>query len=188
VEQKDKYKQLSFRQNELEQEKDAILKFIEEIERRKKDAFMNAFNSVNENFGTFFTQLTGGGDGYLNLQNLEDPFTGGIDVFVQFPGKASRLVAGASGGEKSVTAVALIFAIQSLTPSPFYVFDEIDAHLDPYNSERLADLLRKQAEGSQFIVMTLRDVMMDRAEKLFGVYIQNGLSQVVSLKIAEATT
>jgi chromosome segregation protein len=185
-EQKDNYKQLSLRQNELEQEKEAILKFIEEIERRKKEAFMSAFNNVNENFGTFFTQLTGGGEGYLNLQNPETPFTGGIDIFVQFPGKASRLIAGASGGEKSVTAVAFILAIQSLAPAPFYVFDEIDAHLDPYNSERLADLLRKQAQESQFIVMTLRDVIMDRAEKLFGVYIQNGLSQIVSIKIAKA--
>jgi chromosome segregation protein len=185
-EQKDNYKQLSLRQNELEQEKEAILRFIEEIERRKKEAFMSAFTSVNENFRTFFAQLTGGGEGYLQLQNLEDPFTGGIDIFVQFPGKASRLIAGASGGEKSVTAVAFILAIQSLAPAPFYVFDEIDAHLDPYNSERLADLLRKQAKESQFIVMTLRDVMMDRAEKLFGVYIQNGLSQIVSMKIAEA--
>jgi chromosome segregation protein len=185
-EQKDNYKQLSLRQNELEQEKEAILKFIEEIERRKKEAFMSAFNSVNENFRTFFAQLTGGGEGHLHLQNLEDPFTGGIDIFVQFPGKASRLVAGASGGEKSVTAVAFILAIQSLAPAPFYVFDEIDAHLDPPNSERLADLLRKQAKESQFIVMTLRDVMMNRAEKLFGVYIQNGLSHIVSMKIAEA--
>lgn len=187
-EQKDNYKQLSLRQNELEQEKEAILKFIEEIERRKKEAFMSAFNNVNKNFGAFFTQLTGGGEGYLNLQNPEEPFTGGIDIFVQFPGKASRLIAGASGGEKSVTAVAFILAIQSLAPAPFYVFDEIDAHLDPYNSERLADLLRKQAHESQFIVMTLRDVIMDRAEKLFGVYIQNGLSQIVSIKIAEAAT
>jgi chromosome segregation protein len=186
-EQKDNYKQLSFRQNELEIEKEAILKFIEEIERRKKEAFMNAFNSVNENVRKFFSQLTGGGEGYLKLQNSEDPFAGGIDIFVQFPGKTSRLVAGASGGEKSVTAVAFIFAIQSLAPAPFYVFDEIDAHLDPYNSERLADLLRTQAKDSQFIVMTLRDVLMDRAEKLFGVYIQNGISQIVSIKIAEAS-
>jgi len=184
--QKDSYKQLSIRQNELEKEKKSIIDFMEEIERRKREAFMQAFKSINENFAEFFSRLTGGGEGYLSLQNSEDPFAGGVDIFAQFPGKAIRLIAGASGGEKSTTAVAFIFAIQNLFPAPFYVFDEIDAHLDPYNSERLADLLKGQSASSQFIVLTLRDVIMDRAERLLGVYIQNGVSRVVSTRIAVA--
>lgn len=121
----------------------------------------------------------------MSLQNSEDPFAGGVDIFAQFPGKATRLIAGASGGEKSVTAVAFILAIQNLFPAPFYMFDEIDAHLDPSNSGRLADLLKEQSVSSQFIVLTLRDVIMDRAERLLGVYIQNGVSRVVSTRIAE---
>lgn len=184
--QKDNYKQLSIRQNELETEKRSILDFMEEIERRKREAFMQAFKSINENFAKFFSKLNGGGEGYLSLQNSEDPFAGGVDIFAQFPGKATRLIAGASGGEKSITAVAFILAIQNLFPAPFYMFDEIDAHLDPYNSERLADLLKEQSANSQFIVMTLRDVIMDRAERLLGVYVQDGVSRVVSARIAEA--
>lgn len=184
-EQKDNYKQLSIRQNELEKEKRSIIDFMEEIERKKKEAFMQAFNSISENFTKFFSKLTGGGMAYLSLQDSNDPFAGGVDIFAQFPGKTSRLIAGASGGEKSVTAVAFIFTIQTLFPAPFYVFDEVDAHLDPDNAARLADLFKEQSNGTQLIALTLRDVIMDRAERLFGVYIQDGVSRVISTKIME---
>jgi chromosome segregation protein len=184
-EQQRNYKQLSVRRNQLEGERRVILEFIDEIERRKRAVFLDAYDQVNQSFSLFFERLTGGGQGWLSLEKPEDPFAGGLDIFVQFPGKASRLIAGASGGEKSVVAVAFIFAIQSLSPAPFYVFDEIDAHLDPYNAERLADLLKEQSYNSQFIVITLRDVVIDRAEKLFGVYIQRGISQIVSTKMEE---
>jgi chromosome segregation protein len=182
-EQQQKYKQLSIRRNQLELERKSILDFMDEIERRKREAFLEAYTQVNTNFSYFFEKLTGGGNGWLSLQNPEEPFSGGLDIFVQFPGKAARLIASASGGEKSVVAVVFIFAIQHLSPTSIYLFDEIDAHLDHQNAERLADLLREQAATSQFIVITLRDVILDRAEKLFGVYIQNGLSRVVSTKL-----
>lgn len=184
-EQQSNYKQLSIRLYQLESEKKSILDFMEEIERKKRETFTEAYKKINENFAKFFLKLTGGGVGYLSLQNQENPFAGGIDIFVQFPGKNSRLIAGASGGEKSVAAVAFIFTIQNLAPAPFYMFDEIDAHLDAYNSERLADLLKEQSAISQFLVITLRDVIMDRADRLFGVYIQNGVSGIVSTKIIE---
>ena len=171
------------RRNQLEKERKVILDFIEDIERKKKEAFMKAYDQINESFSYFFEKLTGGGRGWLSLENPEAPFTGGLDIFVQFPGKVSRLVAGASGGEKSVVAVAFIFSIQSLSPTSFYIFDEVDAHLDPYNAERLADLLKEQSRKSQFIVITLRDVVIDRAEKLYGVYIQTGFSKIVSTKM-----
>lgn len=184
-EQQRNYKQLSVRRNQLEGERRTILEFIDEIERKKRTVFSDAYDRVNESFSHFFQRLTGGGRGWLSLEKPEDPFSGGLDIFVQFPGKASRLIASASGGEKSVVAVAFIFAIQSLSPAAFYVFDEIDAHLDPYNAERLADLLKEQSSNSQFIVITLRDVVIDRAEKLFGVYIQRGISKIVSTKMEE---
>ncbi len=185
-EQQKNYKQLSIRRNQLERERRVILEFIDEVERKKREVFIDAYLHVNESFTVFFEKLTGGGKGRLSLEKPEDPFSGGLDIFVQFPGKSSRLIAGASGGEKSVVAVAFVFAIQSLSPASFYMFDEVDAHLDPYNAERLADLLKDQSGNSQFIVVTLRDVVIDRAEKLFGVYIQNGLSHVVSTRMEEA--
>lgn len=186
-EQQKKYKQLSIRRNQLEKERKAILSFIEEIERKKKEAFLEAYHKVNKNFSVFFEKLTGGGTGSLRLEKPEDPFSGGLDIFLQFPGKSERLIAGASGGEKSVVAVAFIFAIQSLSPASFYIFDEIDAHLDPYNAERLASLLKERSRYSQFIVITLRDVIIKRATKIFGVYVYNGVSQLVSTQIVEAT-
>jgi chromosome segregation protein len=158
---------------------------MEEIERKKREVFSQAYNQVNGSFMDLFAKLTGGGSGWLQLENPEDPFAGDLDIFVQFPGKAARLVSGASGGEKSVAAVSFIFALQRMQPAAFYIFDEIDAHLDPYNAERLADLLKGQAGGSQFIVITLRDVIVDRAESLFGVYVHQGVSRVVSIRIPQ---
>ncbi len=183
--QKDAYKQLSLRRNEVEAEKISILNFMEEIEQRKRETFMEAYSKTNAVFKFFFSKLTGGGSGWFELENPEDPFSGGLDIYVQFPGKAARLVSGASGGEKSVTAVAFMFAIQDLSPAPFYVFDEVDAHLDIHNAERLADMLLENSAGTQFIVISLRDVVVDRAQKLFGVYVQNGISQIVSVKLQE---
>ncbi len=181
--QKNNYKELSIRRNQLEREKGSILKFIEEIEREKREAFMNSYNQVNFHFKSFFSKLTGGGVGSLEIQNPEDPFSGGLDIFIQFPGRSLRLVSGASGGERSVVAVSFIFAIQSLFPAPFYIFDEIDVHLDPYNTERLADLIVEQSEKSQFLVITLRDVIIKRATRVFGVYNERGASKIVSIKI-----
>ncbi len=180
--QKENYKQLSIRRNQLEKEKRSILRFIEEIEKEKRKAFMNSYRQINFHFKSFFSKLTGG-TGSLEIQRPEDPFSGGLDIFVQFPGKSLRLVSGTSGGEKSVAAISFIFAIQSLFPAPFYVFDEIDMHLDPYNAEKLADLVAEQSEGSQFLVITLRDVMIKKAARVFGVYNQGGLSRIVSIKI-----
>ncbi len=185
-EQQVKYKQLSLKRNHLEKERKSIVNFMRDIERQKKEAFITAFNNINEAFTTYFFKLTEGGEGYLTLQKPENSFSGGIDIFVRFPGKTTRLISGSSGGEKSVVAVIFIFAIQQLFPAPFYIFDEIDAHLDPYNSEKLADLLKEQSINSQFICITLRDVFMDRADKLYGVYVQNGISHVISPRLMEA--
>ena len=146
---------------------------------------MKAYNQINSNFKSLFTRLTGGGSGWLQLPDTEDPLSGGIDVFVQFPGKSPRLVAGASGGEKSVVAVAFILALQRLSKFPFYVFDEIDAHLDLYYAERLAELLVDESKASQFIVVSLRDVMINQFEKIFGVYSQDGISKIVSMNLKE---
>ena len=186
AEQISRYKELSLRLNELEREKQAIVRFMDEVERKKRNVFMEAFEKINQNLQEYFSKLTGGGNVTLKLENMDDPFSGGADMIVQFPNKPSIVVSGASGGERSVAAVAFIFAIQQLFPAPFYIFDEIDAHLDPYNSEKLADLLKEQSTNSQFICMTLRDVFMDRADKLYGVYVQNGISRVISPRLMEA--
>ena len=175
------YKQLSIRINELEEEKASIIRFIEEIEREKLSHFMEAFNELCENFSAIFSKLTDGGDGRLELQKPEDPFSGGIDLYIQFPGRSMRLARGASGGERSVAAIAYLLAIQRFLKAPFYLLDEIDAHLDEANAIRLAEVLRENAEESQFIVISLKDVMVRAADKVYGVFNQNGRSRVLSL-------
>lgn len=175
------YKQLSIRINELEEEKGSILKFIDEVEKEKTEHFMKAFNQVGENFSNVFAKLTSGGDGRLELQRPEDPFSGGVDLYVQFPSKPMRLVSGTSGGERSVAAICYLLAIQRFLKSPFYLFDEIDAHLDDINTARLADVLKENALESQFIIVSLKDVIIHNADKIYGVFAQGGRSRVISL-------
>ena len=177
------YKHLSVRINGLEEEKLSILNFIDEVEREKTEHFMKAFNQVCENFSVVFSMLTGGGDGRLELQKPEDPFSAGVDLYVQFPGKPMRLVSGASGGERSVAAISYLLAIQQFLKAPFYLFDEIDAHLDDINTTRLADVLKKSAMDAQFLMVSLKDVMVHNADKIYGVFSQAGRSRVLSLPL-----
>jgi len=175
-----RYKELSLRMNELEREKQAIISFMNEIERKKHRVFMEAFNRTNENIGRYFSKLTDGGEAALKLEKPEEPFAGGIDMVVQFPGKPPILVSGASSGERSVAAVAFIFALQEFTPAAFYLLDEVDAHLDAFHVGRLGELLLEEASRSQFLVITLKPEMVGKAQRVYGVYERNGVSHVVS--------
>ncbi|MEM3715763.1 MAG: hypothetical protein QW145_01225 [Candidatus Bathyarchaeia archaeon] len=183
IEQVSRYKELSIRLNDLEREKLAILKFIEEIEQKKMKIFMEAFNRINERLNNYFSRLTGGGTAYLKLENPDNPFAGGVDMVVQFPNKHPILVSGASSGERSVSAVAFLFALQEFSPASFYLFDEIDAHLDAFHVEKLGELLAEEASKMQlqFIVITLKPEMISKADRVYGVYGQNGVSHVVSM-------
>jgi len=166
--------------NELELEKQAILSFMDEIEQKKRKIFLEAFNQVNENIGRFFSKLTGGGESALRLEKPEEPFAGGIDMVVQFPSKPPILVSGASSGERSVAAVAFIFALQDFLPATFYLFDEVDAHLDALHVEKLGALLAEESTNSQSLVITLKPEMVSKAGRIYGVYERNGVSHVVS--------
>jgi len=181
------YKQLSVRIGELEKEKLSIISFMNELDRKKHDAFMNALNQVNGNFQETFSEISSGGQGRLELENAESPFEGGLEMLLQFPGKAELTVSAASGGEKSVATVCFLLALQTIHQLPFYIFDEIDAHLDVLNSKRLAELLKSRSKGSQFVVVSLRDTTISRANKVYGVFVQDGISQVVSLPTAVAS-
>ncbi|MDH5786702.1 MAG: chromosome segregation protein SMC, partial [Candidatus Bathyarchaeota archaeon] len=185
AEQISRYKELSLRLNELEREKQAIVQFMDEIEQKKRRVFMGAFEKINLNLQSYFSKLTGGGNATLKIENLEEPFSGGIDMIVQFPDKPSIVVSGASGGERSVAAVAFIFALKEFTPASFYVLDEIDAHLDAFHVSKLADLLLEESEKTQFTVITLKPEMVNKAQKVYGVYERNGVSNVISAKFLE---
>jgi len=185
AEQVARYRELSIRMNELEKEKQSIIAFMEEIERKKRQAFMEAYNKINGNFSKYFFKLTDRGEASLKLDNPEEPFAGGMDMVVKFPGKPPILVSGASSGERSVAAVAFLFAIQDFMPAAFYLFDEVDAHLDAFHVAKLSELLVEESARSQFIVVTLKPEMANKAERVYGVYERKGVSYVVSATFKE---
>jgi chromosome segregation protein len=188
AEQTSRYRELSLRLNELEREKQAIVQFMDEIENKKRQVFMDAFGKINLNLQKYFAKLTGGGDAALKLENPDDPFSGGIDMLVQFPNKPSIVVSGASGGERSVSAVSFIFALNEFTPTSFYILDEIDAHLDAFHVSKLADVLLEESEKIQLIVITLKPEIVNKAQRVYGVYERNGVSNVIFAKFLEATS
>ncbi len=184
---KENYKHLASRIYELEKEKLSIVRFMNELDRQKLDAFMKAFNQVSASFNEIFSTVTSG-SGRMFLENPENPFEAGADIRLQFPGKTEMTIGSASGGEKSVGTVCFILALQAIHPMPFYMMDEIDAHLDVVNSQKLAELLKSKSKGSQFIIVSLKDVTISRADAVYGVFIQEGVSQVVGLPMQEVRT
>jgi chromosome segregation protein len=186
AEQISRYKELSIRMNELEREKQAIVGFMDEIEQKKRKVFIDAFEKINRDLQKYFEKLTSGGAASLKIENLDEPFSGGIDMTVKFPNKPSIVVSGASGGERSVAAVSFLFALKEFTPASFYVLDEVDAHLDAFHVSKLADLLSGESEKTQFIVITLKPEMVNKAQKVYGVYGRNGVSNVVATRLPEA--
>jgi chromosome segregation protein len=184
---KENYKHLASRIYDLEKEKLSIVKFMNELDQQKFAAFMKAFNQVSQSFNEIFSTVTSG-VGRLFLETPEKPFEGGADIRLQFPGKTEMTIGSASGGEKSVGTVCFILALQAIHPMPFYMMDEIDAHLDVVNSQRLAELLKSKSKGSQFIIVSLKDVTISRANQVFGVFIQEGTSQVIGLPMQEMKT
>ena len=181
---KENYKHLSSRIYDLEKEKLSIVQFMNELDTQKLEAFMKAFNQVSQSFNEIFSTVTSGA-GRLFLEKPESPFEAGADIRLQFPGKTEMTIGSASGGEKSVGTVCFILALQAIHPMPFYMMDEIDAHLDVVNSQRLAELLKAKSKGFQFIVVSLKDVTIARADSVYGVFIQDGSSQVIALPMQE---
>lgn len=184
---KENYKHLASRIYDLEKEKLSIVQFMNEVDRQKLETFMKAFNQVSTSFNEIFSTVTSG-SGRMFLENPENPFEAGADIRLQFPGKTEMTIGSASGGEKSVGTVCFILALQAIHPMPFYMMDEIDAHLDVVNSQKLAELLKSKSKGSQFIIVSLKDVTISRADAVYGVFIQEGVSQVVGLPMQEVRT
>ncbi len=178
----DNYRHLSERINELERERTSIVRFIENIDAEKKKVFMSAFETINAEFAATFKRLSVG-EGRLELENKEDAFAGGIFLMGNFRGKGDWESSSMSGGEKSVTAVALILAIQKVNPHPFYLFDEIDQNLDQTNSKNLAEFFRERSSGAQIMVVSLKDTMVAQSNTTYGVYAVGGVSRIVRSKL-----
>jgi chromosome segregation protein len=177
----DGYRGMSNKRNLLEGERQSIVLFIEEIVTEKKNVFTEAFDKVDNNLRQTFSEVTGG-NAWLEIENKEDEFSGGIMLMVQFQGKPGRESTALSGGEKTMAAIIFLLALQSLKPSPFYLMDEVDAHLDAQNTERLSKVLLERSKDNQMLMVTLKDATVAQAGMIYGVYSQNGASQVVRYK------
>jgi chromosome segregation protein len=175
------YRSMSSRKNELEEERNAVVAFIESIEKDKRQTFLDAFDTVDKEIREIFTKMNGG-NAWLELENEDDIFNSGINYFIQFQNKPKRESTSISGGEKTLAAVVFVLALQKLKPSPFYLFDEIDAHLDGPNSESLSRIVEERSKGSQFLMVSLKDTVVEKAKLIYGVYPKNGVSHVVTYK------
>jgi chromosome segregation protein len=175
------YRSMSTRKNSLEEERNSIVKFIEGIEKDKRQTFLNAFDVVDKEIRLIFNKMTGG-NAWLELQNEDDIFTSGISYLIQFKNKPKRESTSISGGEKTLAAIVFVLALQKLKPSPFYLFDEVDAHLDAPNAEKLSNILEERSKESQFIMVSLKDSVVNKAKLIYGVYPKNGVSHVVTYK------
>ncbi len=175
------YRSMSARKNSLEEERISIVKFIEGIEKDKRQTFLDAFDLVDKEIRLIFNKMTGG-NAWLELQNEDDIFNSGISYLIQFRNKPKRESTSISGGEKTLAAIVFVLALQKLKPSPFYLFDEVDAHLDAPNAEKLAGILEERSKESQFILVSLKDSVVNKAKLIYGVYPKNGVSYVVTYK------
>ena len=174
------YRGMSTRRNELETERNSIIHFIEETVKEKKEVFMDAFTKVDNNIRKTFSDITGG-SARLELEDADD-ISSGILLMVQFPGKNARESTSLSGGEKTMAATIFLLALQSLRPSPFYIMDEVDAHLDAENTDRLSRVLLQRSQDSQIIMVTLKDSIVAEASMVYGVYAKGGASQAIKYK------
>jgi chromosome segregation protein len=180
---KKEYDIIQEKTNIITKEKEGILKIIHEIDIKKKKTFMQTLNSINEIFSSNFSQLSQKGHVFLDLEDKKEPFNAGVNIIVKTGHGKYFDVKSLSGGEQTLVALSLIFAIQELKPYYFYIFDEIDAALDKRNSERLAELLKKYMRRGQYIVITHNDEVIANSTNLYGVSMSEGVSKIVSLRV-----
>jgi chromosome segregation protein len=178
---------LSTQKIDLESAVDQLQRAIDKINRTSRRLFKETFVSVNDTFQKVFPRLFRGGNARLSLAGGEDSadlLDAGIEIFAQPPGKKNSTVEQLSGGEKALTAVALIFSIFLVKPSPFCILDEVDAPLDEANVDRYNEIVREMTDRSQFIVITHNKRTMEAADNLYGVTMQEpGVSKLVQVNL-----
>ena len=190
----DEYRRTVERVNDMTTQRDDLLKaqadlegIVAELEARMDRQFRAQFALMNENFQRTFVRLFGGGKAELRLADPRDALNCGIDIVAQPPGKKLQMLSLLSGGERTLTAIAILFAILDLKPTPFCILDEIEAALDDANIDTYADYLKDYSRNTQFIVITHRKGTMERCDALYGVVMEEkGVSKTVSVKLNEA--
>ncbi len=167
---------------QLRQEKEVVMKLMEEIEGKKIATFMETYNTVNNNFQKLFSTIFKG-QGSLYLENIQNPFEGGLTIQAKLDNKEVKYLELMSGGEKSLIALIFIFSIQACNPSTVYILDEADAALDQENSRKLSQLLKELSKESQFVIITHNPTIYKSAETLIGVAMFNQESRIVEVNL-----
>lgn len=181
---KERYDYMNTQITDLNKSKEDLLKIIEDLETEMKKSFVDAFNAVNENFNEVFKELFGGGHAELSLTDENDVLNCGIEIKAAPPGKVIKSLMLLSGGEQAFVAIALLFAILKVNPTPFCIFDEIEAALDDVNVARFGQYIKRYSKQTQFIVITHRRGTMEIADRLYGVTMpQKGISKVLTIDV-----
>ena len=184
----ERYEYLTGQRDDVLHAKNELLGIVDSLTQQMTEIFVREFGKINEYFGKTFTEMFGGGNASLKLEDPAQPLACGIEIKVQPPGKQLKTITLLSGGEKAFVAIALYFAILKVRPTPFCMLDEIDAALDNRNVERFAGYLRNLCGRTQFIVITHRRGTMEAADALYGVTMQEqGVSKILHLNLEELT-
>lgn len=187
VSSKERFESLTVQNEDLLKAERDLRKIIEDVTKKMEVQFKEQFAVINGYFSETFKELFGGGRAELRLENSEDILGSGIEIVAQPPGKALQLLSLLSGGERALTAIAILFAMLKLKPTPFCILDEIEAALDEANVYNFAAYLRHFAEKTQFIVITHRKPTMEEADALYGVAMEEkGVSKMVSVQLRES--
>ena len=182
----ERYEYMSGQISDIEESKAELVKLIDELTGKMAERFREQFRRINNNFTETFKDLFDGGKAELVLDDPQDVLECNINIRVQPPGKNVQNIDLLSGGEKGLSAIALLFAILKVTPAPFCIFDEVEAALDDVNVTRYAQYVRGMTGSTQFILITHRRGTMDEADMLYGVTMQEqGVSKLLELKTAE---
>ena len=177
------YFKLIEKKEKLSLEKQDVFNLMNEIETKKKEIFMQTLNKINDHFKRIFANLSSKGQAFLELENYDSPFNGGLDIKVKIAGNKYLNIKSLSGGEKTLTALAFIFAIQELQPASFYLLDEVDAALDKANSEKLSKLIAEYSKKAQYIMISHNDNIITEANQIYGISMQDGVSKAIGLKL-----
>lgn len=182
-----RYEEMSSQVEDLRKAEEDAVNIIKDLSKEMLDKFNTEFEQIQANFTKVFKELFGGGNARLEILPSEDPLTAGIEIIAQPPGKNLSNITLLSGGEKTMTAIAILFAILKLKPMPFCFLDEIEAALDDANIERYAQYLKRFSDETQFIVITHRKPTMEVVDTLYGVTMEEkGVSKIVSVKLSDA--
>ncbi len=177
---------LTRQRDDLVSARSSLLKLIEEINKTARERFLDTFSKVQNNFHEIFTSLFEGGQAHVSLVDESDPLESPIEVIARPRGKKMLGLGLLSGGEKALTALALLFAIYTVKPSPFCILDEADAPLDDANIDRFLSIIRRYSRNTQFIIVTHNKRTMEFADCLYGVTMQDaGVSKVVSVSLSQ---